>query len=257
MEVVLKKKNATKIDLELTPNVYGLLLRDYNTLLSLFNEESSYQVLEKNTNQILLLNDNNIVLTICDTIEHLFRKDTVEDEFYYFNQVYHLFGEDSLKRFEYALSLVGLSKDILPCLINELSTSSKKLLHIAFTLYRNPKILILEEPFFFLDQKVRKRLLKLFKKMAQECGKIIFLCSQNVDDLYQECENFLIFQEEDILKFNSANELFQVDTLKKLKIELPLITLFSDKAIKNKKVHLGYHKDIRDLIKDIYKHVNL
>ncbi len=257
MEVVLKKKNTSQLEGELLPNLYGVVLKDYHTLLSLFQDESLYEALEKDTNCPIRLKDDNDIFIIQDSIENIFRKDTVENEFQYYNQVYHLNSEKSLQKFTYALSLVGLSSEFMPRFIHELSSSEKKLLHLAFILYRNPKILILEEPFRFLDAKRKKRLVKLFKKMAQEKGKIIFLCSANVDELYQECENFLVFHHENIHIFTSANELFQIDTLKKMEIAIPSITLFSEKAIKNKKVHLTYHRDIRDLIKDIYKHVNL
>ena len=43
--------------------------------------------------------------------------------------------------------------------------------------------------------------------------------------------------------------------LKRNKFDIPDIVMFTYKAKKDKKVKIDYHQDIRDIIKDIYKHV--
>ena len=43
--------------------------------------------------------------------------------------------------------------------------------------------------------------------------------------------------------------------LRKSTFDIPDIVEFTHKAKKTKKVKIDYHKDIRDIIKDIYKHV--
>ena len=45
-----------------------------------------------------------------------------------------------------------------------------------------------------------------------------------------------------------------INLLKDNKIEIPDLVRFTMLA-KNKKVKLSYHRDILDLIKDVYKHV--
>ena len=47
----------------------------------------------------------------------------------------------------------------------------------------------------------------------------------------------------------------QVELIKENLIEIPDIVDFTYKAINNKKIKIDYHKDVRDIIKDIYKHV--
>ena len=46
-----------------------------------------------------------------------------------------------------------------------------------------------------------------------------------------------------------------MDYIKRNGYKVPEIVQFTYKAIKKKKVKIDYHKDIRDIIKDIYKHV--
>ena len=43
--------------------------------------------------------------------------------------------------------------------------------------------------------------------------------------------------------------------MKRNKIDIPEIIEFTYLAKKQKNVKIDYHKDIRDIIKDIYKHV--
>ena len=53
-----------------------------------------------------------------------------------------------------------------------------------------------------------------------------------------------------------TTEVYQkVEVLKKQKLSIPEIIEFTYLAKKKKEVKIDYHKDIRDIIKDIYKHV--
>ena len=49
--------------------------------------------------------------------------------------------------------------------------------------------------------------------------------------------------------------LTNIDFLNKNKIDIPDIVEITYLAYKKKKIKIDYHKDIRDIIKDIYKHV--
>ena len=61
---------------------------------------------------------------------------------------------------------------------------------------------------------------------------------------------------EDILLTGPTNELYlRVDYLKKNKLDIPNIVEFTYLAKKKKQVKIDYHKDVRDIIKDIYKHI--
>ena len=67
----------------------------------------------------------------------------------------------------------------------------------------------------------------------------------------------MIFMKDDeVILSGPTDEIYlRVDYLKKNKFEIPDIVQFTYLAKKNKKVKIDYHKDIRDIIKDIYKHI--
>ena len=60
---------------------------------------------------------------------------------------------------------------------------------------------------------------------------------------------------ENIYAYGDSDELFtSSEIIKENVVPIPYITEVTYLA-KNKKVKLSYHKDVRDIIKDIYKHV--
>ena len=60
----------------------------------------------------------------------------------------------------------------------------------------------------------------------------------------------------EILVEGDTKDIFQrVDFLSRNKINIPEIVEFTYLAKKKKNVSIDYHSDIRDIIKDIYKHV--
>ena len=65
-----------------------------------------------------------------------------------------------------------------------------------------------------------------------------------------------IFKVDKILVEGDTKDIFQrVDFLSRNKINIPEIVEFTYLAKKKKNVSIDYHSDIRDIIKDIYKHV--
>ena len=73
--------------------------------------------------------------------------------------------------------------------------------------------------------------------------------------LYQNTDNMIFYTKECIYQ-KSTKEAFQnVDFLVKNNIEIPQIIDFTRKTRKNKRIKIDYHQDVRDIIKDIYKHI--
>jgi energy-coupling factor transporter ATP-binding protein EcfA2 len=137
-----------------------------------------------------------------------------------------------------------------------LSSSEQKLVQLAISLISNPDIIILEEPFISLDMKNEKRLIMLLQKIKEQYNKTIIFVSNNTDILYKYTNHIIITKNKKILIEGPTDEVFQrVDYLKRNKIEIPEIVEITYLAKKNKQVKIDYHKDIRDIIKDIYKHV--
>ena len=119
----------------------------------------------------------------------------------------------------------------------------------------NPEIIVMVEPFQYFDRKVERRMIILFQKMKEFYDKTIILISKDANMIYKYTNYLIIEKNHKILLETETKEIYQkVDFLIENKIELPDIVEFTYLARK-RGAKIDYHKDLRDLIKDIYKHV--
>lgn len=163
---------------------------------------------------------------------------------------------DADKKILDSLKIVGLSQEYLNREINTLSILELKLIQIAIELLSNPNVLILKEPFNGIDLKNEKKLMNLFLKIKEQYQKTIIIASINSNLLYKYTTEMIYIKNGEVILEGPTNETYlRVDFLKRNKINIPEIVEFTYLAKKNKKVKIDYHKDIRDIIKDIYKHV--
>ena len=154
------------------------------------------------------------------------------------------------------MKIVGIEEEYINHDLSTLSSSEKKLLTIAIGLLSNPDTIILEEPFQYLDLKQEKRLSMLLIKLKEQFNKTIIMKSEDVNSLYKYTSNMIIVKNNEILVEGDTKEVFhRVDYLKRNGINIPDAVKFTYLANKDKEAKLEYHSDIRDIIKDIYKHV--
>ena len=181
---------------------------------------------------------------------------TIKEHMDFIINYYHLQIKNIEKKEKDSLKIVGLDSSLLDRNITSLSKSEQKKVQIAISLLSNPEIIILDEPFKSLDNKSRKKIMMILTKLKEQYHKIIIIGSNNADILYQYTTKMLFVKNKRIFLEGSTQELYErVDYLKRNGYKIPEIVLFTYKAIKKKKVKLEYHKDIRDIIKDIYKNV--
>ena len=184
----------------------------------------------------------------------------------HFQNVYDLLENEVLKRKispkklekkeEESLKIVGLKEEILDRNIYTLSNYEKKFIQVAKALLCNPELLILIEPFKVLDRDNTKKLIRLLEKINEHYHRTIIIIDSNINNIYKYTKHLIIFLNDKILKEgNTFDILTNVNYLKKNKIDIPSIIEITYLAYKNKKIKIDYHKDIRDIIKDIYKHV--
>lgn len=154
-----------------------------------------------------------------------------------------------------SLKIVGLDITYLNRNIHDLSSSERKLLQIGMTLMTNPELIIMIEPFKDLDIKKERKLTSFLQIIKEQYDKTIVIISDDTNMLYKYADHIIIEKNDKILTEGNCTEVFeQVEFLKKHDITIPDIVEFTYLA-KKKKIKIDYHKDIRDLIKDIYKHV--
>ena len=159
------------------------------------------------------------------------------------------------KKIDDSLRIVGLDDTYLNRNINSLSSSEKILVVLAISLLSNPEVIILDDLFKYLDKVNERRLVILLEKIRDNYNKTIILINDDNEVLYKYT-NKLIIKKNNLFIEGDTNKLFQrVDFLHKNNIKVPEIIELTHLIKKKKKVKLEYHKDVRDILKDIYKHV--
>lgn len=187
--------------------------------------------------------------------QNQFFTDNVKEEFLFLISRLNYQPKDKNKKIEQALLLVGLDKSYLKKKISTLSSGEKKLLQVAISLIHNPNVIIFDEPFVELDLINQRKLVKLIKMLKEKYQKTVIISSNDSNMLYELTDNIIILKKGRVLTADHTINVYQdLKLLEDNDIEVPCLVFFT-KLAKDKKVKLAYHRDIRDLIKDVYKHV--
>ena len=198
----------------------------------------------------------NKIIFIPEWIKDSYHELTIEEIMIEYIKVREIYPKNLKKKLKDSLKIVGLPEELLERNIYACSTSEQKCIQLAIALLSNPDMLILEEPFRVLDLKTRKKIMMVLKRIKDTYKKTIVIISNNPEVLLKETDHLLIIKNNRILVEDKTLDAYKnVDLLKKHKVDIPEIIEFTYLAQKNKKAKIGYFKDIRDLIKDIYKHV--
>ena len=160
------------------------------------------------------------------------------------------------KKISDSMKIISFSEEYLDKSIFELSRYEKKMIVLAGNLLKNPKILIFNNFFRGIDFKNTKVLMRLIGQMADKYNKQIIICSNDVNFLYNNTENMVAFKDNELVIQGKTRDIFEKDSKKLVEneIAIPYSVQFVTKS-NNKGIKLNFNKDIRDLIKDIYKKV--
>lgn len=181
---------------------------------------------------------------------------TIEEYMIYIISQKKLQIKDPIKKIIDSLKIVGLPPQYIRKNIHQISSSEQKLLQIAISLLKNPKLVILDEPFIEFDYKNIKKLIRLLTQLNDKCDITIIIKTNNSEILYKYIKHIIIFNNNKIIAQGNTKDIYNnVKLLIKNNIEIPEIVDFVYKAKIKKNIMIDYHRDIRDLIKDIYKHI--
>ena len=253
--------NENIIDLEICNHTItgltGNSKTEYFNLLSLSNFGKGQLTIndEKITKENLHIYKNKISI-IKNEFKNVYFVSTVKELMNYKIRLYNLKIKDCDKKIKDSLKIVGLDEIYLERKLITLSQSEKKLIQYALSLISNPELIIIEEPFAFLDNKNEKKIAMLLQRLKEQFNINIILVSDDSNILYKYTDNMIFTKNGNIILQGDTDTLYQrVDFLKRNKFDIPEIIEFTYLAKKKKSVKIDYHKDIRDIIKDIYKHV--
>ena len=252
MEIILENKDRS-ISLN-SDNIIGINKKI--SVSKLINSKYSIKIDKQKKSKKELNDYKKFISYIEENPNFIPFKSNIYEIMYYEIRSKNIILNNPAKKMKDSLKIVGLNKDYLERNLHNLSTSEKKLFQLSLSLLSNPNILILEEPFKYLDFDKKKKLMILLKKMKDDYNKTIIIISNNSNILYKYTDKVLLYRNNKLLIEGKSKEIFEnISFLEKNNIELPESILFTKKAIDKKNVNMDYHRDIRDLIKDIYKHV--
>ena len=161
------------------------------------------------------------------------------------------------KKIQDSIKIVGLTKNYLLKKIASLSQTEYRLVMLGASLLSNPDLLVFDDFFNCFDTKNIKNILKLLNKLVERYNKSIVIISNDVEFIYTFTKEVIVYKNKKVILSGTVENVFEENRNLLLKngIAVPKSVIFTDKVKKLKKVKLNYHKDIRDLIKDIYKKV--
>ena len=268
MEIIFKdvtyiyksKKLLDKINLTIESNkITGITGEAKTVMCNILNGTKNIDNGEVIIGDIPVIKDNIKIIRkevsmIRQNFQSQFFTNNVKEEMMFLISRLSYQPNDINKKMDQALKMVGLSEKILTKNIDTLTTGEKKLLQIAVSIIYNPDIIIFDEPFVELDRINSKKIIKLIKALKETYNKTIIIVSNNVNLLYEITDNIVILRRGHILASGETTSVYQSNSILKEDIDIPDLIKFINLA-KSKKVKLSYHRDIRDLIKDVYKHV--
>lgn len=175
---------------------------------------------------------------------------------------YKIFSEildikDYRKKIKDSLKIVGLSETYLDKKVSKLSKIEKQWVNFSIGLFSNPDIIILNRVFHSLDITNTKKIMRLLQQLVDQYNKVVVIYTNDAEVIYKFTSNTIVIKDENILVEDLTENIFQdnIDLLLKNNIQVPKTIEFSYLVNIKKNVKLGYFRDIRDLIKDIYKKV--
>lgn len=160
------------------------------------------------------------------------------------------------KRIEDSLKMVGLDNSYLDRNPFDLSSGEKCLLALGVVLSLNPKLLIIDDPTLYLDNKNMEYLIKLIKKLKNNYHKTIIIFTSDIEFAIRLTDNYVILKNGKICSSGNSKDLLDnIPRLKSSGIEIPRIIEFINVVNKKKNINLDMTFDIKELMKDIYRHV--
>lgn len=188
--------------------------------------------------------------------EESFIFSTVREELMFGLRKYNYKVEVITKRIEDSLKMVGLPIEYLDKSPFHLSSGEKELLSLAVVLSLNPKLIIIDDPTIYLDNKREEYIIKLLKKLKNTYHKTIIIFSNDIEFIAKLSDNYLILKNGKVYSQGTVKELLVAsDKIKKAGIEVPKIIDFINTVKKEKNITLESTFDIKELMKDIYRNV--
>ena len=180
----------------------------------------------------------------------------VLDEILFYSKLKNYKNNNVKKEILNLLEKLKLDYDILNRIPHSLSETEKYYIKLIANLITEPKIIIFKDIMNGMDFANKKIIKKLLEELKEK-GVLIILISSDSNILYELTEEVFIFNDDKLLVSGLTNDVYtNVEVLLENNIEVPYFSLLTYKANNEKGANLFYRKDVRDVIKDVYKSVS-
>ena len=240
LNVTSRERNIENLSIDIKNNLLtGVYSNKYNLFKDLLRNEIDY------SGNIFV--DDTITYIDREVRKDTFLTDNVGDEIQLFSQNKEIDSNIVLKN----LNIFGYSNEFLKRSISSLSKGEKKIFYLALSLSVDNNIILFEEPFLYMDRKNTLKIKNIINDLKKK--KSIILFSDNINILYELCDDLILFVKNQVLIQDSLNVVFKdIDFLKNNQIPLPDSLVFQENASKYGVV-LKNNKEVKDLIKDVYR----
>lgn len=222
--------------------------------ISLFNDvkkgvltgaySKDFNNLKKRINNSLIIDFNN----------YHFYTTTLRSEVNFYCKLNNVKNKSFKEIFEEKLKLFGFEQTIINRKIETLSTTEKNKFYMLLNLCFKFDMVILVNIFKNLDKKNYNIFIQQINELKEKKKKILLF--EDINILYRICDQMIIFKGNEILKCGSVPDILNdVEFLIDNDIQPPYLSKLTYLAKEKKGVKLFYQNDVRDVIKDVYKHV--
>ena len=239
MEIKIKNSNI----IIKQKSIVGIISTNKNNLIKKLSSRFFYlykYIEKKEKIKYKIINSSNV----------RFRKSTVSEEISSYCKHVHNFKETIQNLFD----ILDIDKDIIDKKISEISTSEKYKLFLLLNTIENKNAYIFINVYKYLDRN-NKKIIKQYLDYLKSNDIFVFIVDEDINNIYYTSDMILIKNDKKYLYNSTKNILTNIDLLKELNIDFPDLPYITYLAKKRKNVKLFYHNDVRDIIKDIYKHV--
>lgn len=129
--------------------------------------------------------------------------------------------EEVLVRVEFALRAVRI-EDLAEKAPYHLSYGQKKRVAIAGVLAMSPNIIILDEPFAYLDPQGKKGLLQILEELSRE-GKTVVIATHDVDLAAEWADRIVVIQEGKVLAEGDKDILIDSKIIEQADLDFPTV----------------------------------
>lgn len=147
-----------------------------------------------------------------------------------------------------ALKLVMLDNSILNKKGTELSNGEIKAVSLAKELIANKEIIVLDYFEKELNNREKENYKRLLKKLSKDFNKTIIIYTNDLTFLWDICEEIMYVDNDNVINTYQKNDYFKLVEL----VDKPIISNFIEK-IRAKGIKIEDYKDIKDLLKAIYR----